>query len=136
MNMRNGLGTSLGIALALAALVTTQAGAESRRHVRPSDPLLGPQPFTLSGPCSSCFGGEIRIDGVSYRLSPDARIYEAGRGFLPAGSSLTGRVVSISGLRLGTTLVACSVLVRPAPDPAASTPAGGPVSVQEGPRPQ
>ena len=134
--MRNRLGTSLGIALALAVLVTTQAGAESRRHVLPSDPLLGPQSFTLSGPCSGFFAGEIRIDGVSYRLSPDARIYEVGRGFMPAGSSLTDRVVCISALKLGTTLVACSVLVRPAPDPAASTPPGGPVSVQEGPRPQ
>ena len=134
--MRNRLGITLGIALALTVIVTMQAGAESRRRVLPSDPVSGPESFTLSGPCSGCFGGELRIDGVSYRLSPDARIYEVGRGFLPAGASLTDRVVCISGMKLGATLVARSVLVRPAPDPAASTPPGGPVSVQEGSRPQ
>jgi len=134
--MRNRLGTSLGIALTLGVLVTTQAGAESRRRILPSGPVPGSELFSLSGPCSGLFAGELRIDGVSYRLSPDARIYEVGRGFLPAGTSLTDRVVCITGMKLGATLVARSVLVRPAPDPAASTPPGGPVSVQEGPRPQ
>ena len=134
--MRNRLGTSLGIALTLGVLVTTQAGAESRRRILPSDPVPGPEMFSLSGSCSGFFAGELRIDGVSYRLAPGARIYEVGRGFLPSGTSLADRVVCISGTKLGATLVAGSVLVRPAPDPAAGTPPAGPVSVQEGARPQ
>lgn len=134
--MKNRLVTSVGLPLALAVLLATPAGAESRRDRDSQEPLRGARSFTISGPCTACFGGEIRIDGASYRLSPGALIYEAGRGFLPSGTSLTGRVVCLSGVKVGDTLVPSSVLVRPAPDPAAGAPPGGPVSVQEASRPQ
>jgi hypothetical protein len=134
--MRTRLGSLLGLALTLVALLATAAGAEMRRSWQPAGSLSRPQPFTISGQSSGPIEGEIQVDGTSYRLARDARIYEVGRGFVPAGTSYYDRVLCISGMKWRNTLVVYNVLVRPAPDPAASMAQASPVGLHDDSQPR
>ena len=130
--MRNRLGTFLAVALALAAVLASPSGAEDRRHKAPDSPLLRAQAFTLAGRLTGSIGTQIQIDGTTYRVSPDASVYEVGRGRVPSGTAYYDRVVSVTGLKWRNTLVVYSVTVRPATVPGMS----GAVGVDDGNSPR
>jgi hypothetical protein len=121
----------LGPALALVVMLATTAGAEEHRHKTVSSPLARAQAFKLAGRCSGPIDGQIVIDGVSYRVSPDVRIFELGRGAVPRGTAYYDRVVTVTGLKWRETLVVYSVLVRPD-----AYSASGTVGVKEGSSPE
>jgi hypothetical protein len=125
--MRNRLVTSLGIALALVTVLASWAGAEDRRRQAPPSPYLHAQVFALAGRSSGAIGSDLQIDGVTYRVSPDAHLYEIGVGEVPRGTAYYDRVVSVTGLRWHNTLVVYSVTIRPAAVPGMS----GTVGIQD-----
>jgi hypothetical protein len=100
-NMRDRCGITLSLALALALTVTcaSAAGPARPRPIGKAGPLLQAQPFLVSGEFTGPIGGEIRIDGVSYRLATDALVYEIGKGVVPLGTVVDGRVLCLSGLK-------------------------------------
>lgn len=129
--MRHRIGTTLGIALALAGAIVTAPDAAPRTRQIVTSPLMRAETFSVSGRASGPVAGEIRVDGIAYRLAPDARIYEVGRGFVPGGTAYVDRVVNVSGVKVRSTLVVHSVLVRPAPDPFTGPNPAGAASAEE-----
>lgn len=129
--MRNRLGITLGLALALGTVLTTAAGAEFRLRKGLSSPLLRAQTFVLAGRVSGPIANEIRIDETTYMVSPDAQIYEIGRGIVPSGTSYYDRIVSVTGIKWRNTLVVTSVTVRPY-----SYPGSGTVGIQDADSPK
>jgi hypothetical protein len=134
--MRNRIGTSLGLAIALSlvgALVAT-AGEAGRpfRSVK-ARALLDAETFGVSAQYSGAVIGEIRIDGVSYRIAPDASIYEIGSGLVPLGTVVQDRYVYLTGLKIGRTMMVYAVALRPASESEAAwgEPAAG-VSLMTG----
>lgn len=113
--MRHRPGFHLALALAAAAVLVTAAGAgeNARQRKAPSSPRLRAPVVTFSGQLSGPISGEMRVDGVAYRVAPDVRIFELGRGAMPAGTSYYGRVVTVSGIKVRDTFVVQSVIVRP-----------------------
>ena len=115
--MRNRIGTFLGLAITLSLTLVVAAGADEARrppHGSMTNALLRMQPFGVSGQYSGTLAGEIRIDGISYRLSPDATIYEIGRGLVPQGTAVEYRYVYLSGLKVRGSMLVYGVILRPA----------------------
>lgn len=129
--MRNRLGITLGLALALGIVLTTAAGAEFRLRKGLSNPLLRGQTFVLAGRVSGPIANEIRIDETTYMVAPDAQIYEIGRGIVPSGTSYYDRIVSVTGIKVRGTLVVTGVTVRPY-----SYPGSGTVGIQDASSPK
>lgn len=112
--MRNPIGITLVLALALVATLAPRAGAEVRGRRPGARPAKQVETFVLSGTCSGTIDREIRVDGATYFVSPDARIFEIGRGEVPAGSAYWDRMVTLTGVKVRGTLVVQRVTVRPA----------------------
>ncbi len=129
--MRNRIGTHLGIAVSLLTFLAAGADADSRnRRTAPRLQQRG-EPFTVAGSCTGLSADEVRVDGMSYRLDPDARIYEVGRGFVPLGTSLTFRIISLSGVKVRNVMIVHSVLIRPEFSPFTSAGQSSPVSLAD-----
>lgn len=113
--MRHRPGVSLALALTIAAVLVTAAGAgeTARQRKAPSSPRLRAQVVTFSGSLSGPIADGMRVGGIAYRVAPDVRIFEIGRGVVPAGTSYFDRVVTVSGIKVRDTFVVQSVLVRP-----------------------
>lgn len=125
--------TTLALALALvAALAAAPAGA--RERVSAGNEFLRGQPFIVTGLSSDRVQGDIVLDGVTYRIAPEARIYEVGRGFVPQGTSFALRTISLSGRNVRGTMMVYSVMVRPGFSTGFAT--ARPVEVSEESRPR
>lgn len=115
--MRNRLSLSVGLALTLVLItgIPAVAGTPGRPfHSIKADIFMRAQPFTLGGRFSGVLGGQIQIEGVTYRLAPDASVYEVGVGSMPLGTLLQDRYVSFSGLTMNNSTTIHSLVVRPA----------------------
>jgi hypothetical protein len=114
--MRNRIGISLGLALVtlLATAVVAAADDTPRRvHSSGTSKMLRAVPFTATGSYSGAVGGEIRLDGVGYRISPNACLYELDRGEVPLGTVVQDRVMFLTGLKTANCMVVYSVILRP-----------------------
>ncbi len=130
--MRNRFGLSLALALAIVAVVAPRAGADVRLRKATANARARAEIVTFSGSCSGPIAGEIRVAGASYRVSPNVRIYEIGRGVVPSGTAYYDRIVTVSGTRVRDTFLVQSVVVRPAAWPSSS----GAVGVESAPGPR
>ena len=111
--MRIRSGVPVILALVTLAALAPNAGADARlRKAAPRARVPSPI-VTFSGTCSGPIAREIRVAGASYRVSPDVRIYEIGRGVVPAGTAYFDRVVTVSGRKVRDTFIVESVVVRP-----------------------
>jgi hypothetical protein len=130
--MRIPFGSSLVLALAILGALAPPAGADVRlRKAAPRSRAATPV-VTFSGTCSGPIAGEVVVAGTRYRVSPNVRIYEIGRGVVPAGTSYFDRVVTVSGVRVRDTFIVQSVVVRP--DAWPSSGAGVGVEPENAPR--
>lgn len=117
--MRNqpGIAAVLTLVLLAASLPATRAHAQGRLFTRPARPAAsaaaGPS-FILSGEFSGIVAGQLIVDGKPYRLSPEANIYEVGKGAVPIGTAYSNRIVFISGVQTSGAAIVSSVIVRPA----------------------
>ena len=111
--MRHRLGLSLVFALTLVAVLAPRAGADARQRKAAPSPRARAQVVTVSGRCSGPIGSEMRVGGTAYRVAPDVRIYEIGRGVVPGGTPYFDRVVTVSGIQVRSTFIVQSVVVRP-----------------------
>lgn len=114
--MRHTSGVILVLALtSTAALVTAAVAGENARLRRTlASPRLQSRVTTFSGQLNGPIASEMRVDGVTYRVAPDVRIFELGRGAMPSGTSYFDRVATVSGVRVRETFIVQSVIVRPA----------------------
>jgi hypothetical protein len=129
--MRYRFGTLLGLALALVTVLASEADAGSRHRGSAAKLHQRGEPFAISGSCTGLMADEIRVDGTSYRLDPDARIYEVGRGFVQPGSFFGNRIVSLAGVKVRGTVMVSSVLIRPDFNPAPNARWNSPVGIKE-----
>lgn len=113
--MRHRIPASLALAVAAAAVFATTATAGD--HARLRKPLASPRLRAAAGTFSGSLSGPIAdgmvVGGVTFRVAPDVRIYELGRGIVPPGTSYFDRRVTVSGIKVRDTFVVQSVLVRP-----------------------
>lgn len=130
--MRIPFGTSLVLALAVLGALAPPAGADVRLRKGAPRPRAATPIVTFSGTCSGPIASEVLVAGTRYRVSPNVRIYEIGRGVVPAGTSYFDRVVTVSGVRVRDTFIVQSVVVRP--DAWPSSGAGVGVEPENGPR--
>jgi hypothetical protein len=125
------IGNSLCVALALVGLIASGAHANARgARIAPRMHLRG-EPFTVSGSCTGLFAGELRVDGTSYQLDPDAQIYEVGRGFVSLDTNLNYRIVSLTGVKVRNTMIVTSVLIRPDFNPTMGAGRSSPVGLKD-----
>ena len=137
MRLRIGSCLMLVLALSLTTALVSGASAGQRKRTTRGDVLLKAQPVSFSGEFSGALRGEISVGGVRYRLAPDATVYEVGRGSLPLGTMLDGRLLSLNGLKYGDRVVVYGVVVRPASDVALSgSDPGSFLHIVEGPTAQ
>jgi hypothetical protein len=130
--MRHRFGPTLAIAIAIVATLAPRAGADARQRKASASARARAEVVTFSGACSGAIAGEMRVAGLSYRVSPNVRIYEIGRGVMPGGTAYYDRVVTVSGIKVRDTFVVQSVVVRPETWPS-STGATG-IEPESGPR--
>ncbi len=115
MRDRFGIALRLALVLALVGSLASAAGA-AKSKARPlgkAGPLLRSETFSTSGDFSGVLNGEIWMDGVGYTLSTDALVYEIDRGVLPLGTVVSDRMVWLSGLKSGSSMMVYSVVIRP-----------------------
>jgi hypothetical protein len=112
--MRNRIGLILAIALTLLVATTSVFGGEfgGRRHRPHVQSLLQADPFADVGEFTGALEGIIVLNGTPYRLAPNVRIYDVGRGVLPAGTFLGGYIVTCSGVTLRGSQVVDQIIVR------------------------
>jgi hypothetical protein len=112
--MRNRIGLILAIALALPAVTSSVLGGEfgGRRHRPHVQALLNAEHFAAVGEFTGALEGTIILNGTTYRLAPNVCIYDVGRGALPVGAFLGGRIVACSGVTLRGTQVIDQIIVR------------------------
>ncbi len=122
MSLRTG--TSLVLALALAAALAPSARAGERLRRAPERPVTRSAAITISGRLSGTIAREVTVNGTAYHVAPDARIYESGVGFVRPGVSYFDRVATFSVVMVRGVPIVRSVLVRPATWPS-DQPAGG-----------
>ncbi|HTQ47688.1 MAG TPA: hypothetical protein VMI75_33255 [Polyangiaceae bacterium] len=101
-------GALMALALVLAAAVPGRAETVRRGPIRMAEPA---DIFTASGELSGTLDPDFPVNGVMYHLSPDALIYEIGRGIIPPGSFIGDRMVFVAGPATGNTVT--TVIVRP-----------------------
>ena len=116
--MRKHPSLSVGVAAALLMVVAIAATATAAGRTRPfrssrAEGYLRSQPFTLAGEFSGTLSGEIVLNGLPYRLSPNAFVYEIGRGVVPVGTEVRDRFVTVSGLTTNRVTVVYSIIIRP-----------------------
>lgn len=120
--MRNPINTLRGSALivAVTVLAVATAGAEGRdatsQIARKLAELTRGTGFNVSGRFSGALTGDIQINGMSYHLSPEAQVYELGRGPLALGEVVSDRFVFLTGSRTRGDALIYSVIIRPATD--------------------
>lgn len=107
--MRNRNAVLLGISLAVLAASSVAADrlkprAEADRRA---------QAFAVSGEFSGALAGSISLNGERFQLAHDVRIYEIGRGVLPPGTTVYGRMLSLSGVYRESLGVIHQIIVRP-----------------------
>lgn len=124
--MRQRLVVTLALAISLAAGAAPADAADARQRKAPPRARPSAAIQTFSGVCAGPIAGEMRVSGTVYRVSPDVRIYEIGRGAVPAGTSYYDRVVTVSGTKVRDTFIVQSVVVRPV----AWSSSPGPVGVE------
>ena len=114
--MRTHISLSLGALLAISLIAPPAPAAAKTRHSVRGGVRAHPQSasFSVSGRFSGTIGGDIILDGVVYRLTTGASIYELGRGMLPPGTFISDRVIFLSGARQSNGMAVSSVIVRPA----------------------
>jgi len=113
--MRNRTGPVLAIALALSVATTPVSGGEAggRKHRPHVQALLNADRFADVGEFTGALEGIIVLNGTPYRLAPNVRIYDVGRGALPVGTFLAGGIVACSGFTLRGLQLVDQVIVRP-----------------------
>lgn len=116
--MRNRIGILLGIALGLPAVAGLALDAQAGpRKLRPEvRALLEAPTFSDAGDFSGALERSIVVNGTRYWLAQDVQVYEIGRGMIPAGTVLSLRRVSLSGVSRGDVKVVHQIIVRPESD--------------------
>ena len=114
MRNRTGILLSAALAFALTAISVANTGADSRLPRGRAAASRPSQSFDVSGVFTGVFGREIQLGTASYRLAPNAMVYEIGRGLLPLGTLVTDRYVFLSGLGSEDAGLVYMVIVRPA----------------------
>lgn len=120
--MRNRTGILFGTAIAVvltAFSIANTGAAPSATWIKRGAPRPSSN-FGVSGEFTGNLVGNLLMDGVSYRLAPDAILYEIGHGLLAPGTLVPNRHVFLSGQKLGDLLVVTTVIVRPFEDMRAS----------------
>lgn len=133
--MRNHIVMLLGIALTLPIAAGPASGAnEKPRKPRPEvRELRQARTFSDVGEYSGVLGGTISFNGRQYRLAPDVTIYEVGRGLMAPGTTVSGRVMAISGVTLRNSEIVYQIIVRPAAGAASDAPIRAVPAGQSGP---
>ncbi len=130
--MRQRLVVSLVLALAVAAGSASAAAPGARQRKAAPRPRASAPTFTFAGTCSGPISSEIRVSGTVYRVAPDVRIYEIGRGAVPAGTSYYDRTVTVTGTKVRDTFLVQRVVVRP--DSWSAAPGETGIEPETGPR--
>jgi hypothetical protein len=104
----------LSASLALVAMLAVVAGAAPpRRPARERAEESRPAAFMVSGAFSGVLAGEVSLNGDRFRIARDASFYEIGLGPLSAGQTVSVRLVTFTGTRIGDTYVVSGVILRP-----------------------
>jgi hypothetical protein len=99
-----------------AALLLSQVAEVGAARAKPRNaprPLRDSQSFALSADYTGYIGRILRIDGVDYRVSPDAAVYVIGAGVGSQGMLIHDASLYLAGERVGGNLLVRSIIVRP-----------------------
>jgi hypothetical protein len=69
--------------------------------------------FSDAGNFAGVLEGEIQLNGVRYVLPSNVKIYVVGQGAVPAGTAISQRMISITGVQRGYSNIVRQVIVRP-----------------------
>jgi len=108
------------VALALLLVASVAAGQSVHKLRNVIQVPDAPDTFSASGEFVGTLDWEFPLGGAMYHLSPDAQIYEIGRGLLPIGSLIGDRFIYISGVGPAGSSPVTTVIVRPSDEAAAS----------------